>query len=142
MTVLSELEEVIIEKNMKLIVVDSVASLIRREYGSQSIAARQLQLGREAYLLKKLAEDFKLPVVVTNQVTMKFNSGPRKPEETSENSSRQEQDSYLTAALGTSWSHCVNTRLVLEQGSSTRVLTVAKSPLSPVVRMEYQIMVS
>eukprot|EP00960_Hanusia_phi_P028012 747154-Hanusia_phi.AAC.4 len=142
MNVLSGLEEVVIEKNVKLIVVDSVASLIRREYGSQSIPARQLQLGREAYILKRLAEDFKIPVVVTNQVTMKFNAGHRKTDEvvTSDMPARHDPDSYLTAALGTSWSHCVNTRLVLEQGLSTRVLTVAKSPLSPVVRMDYQIM--
>ena len=40
-------------------------------------------------------------------------------------SSRQ-QESHLTAALGTMWAHAVNTRLVLESVADTRYIKVCQ----------------
>ncbi len=62
----------IIEKNIKLIVLDSVASVVRKEFDSGNIAKRQDLLSKEASILKYLAETFSIPVVVSNQVTTKF----------------------------------------------------------------------
>lgn len=60
--------QVIIEHDVKLLVVDSVASLVRHEFNACAIASRQAELTKEAQTLKYLAETFKMPVVVTNQV--------------------------------------------------------------------------
>ena len=47
--------------------------------------------------------------------------------------------SFVTPALGTLWAHCVNTRLVLESFGQYRRMTIAKSPVSPVVSFLYTI---
>mmetsp|Transcript_52960 Transcript_52960/g.77588 ORF Transcript_52960/g.77588 Transcript_52960/m.77588 type:complete len:107 (-) Transcript_52960:1424-1744(-) len=66
---LSQLQEVIIEKNVKLVVVDSVASLVRHEFNSAALASRQDELIKEAQTLKYLGENFNIPILVTNQVS-------------------------------------------------------------------------
>lgn len=103
--------------------------------------------------LKYLAETFNIPILVTNQVTTKFQSNlpahskhksasaiPHQP--AAERNSFRDGEAFLTAALGPAWSHCVNTRVVLEQTPQTRLLTVAKSPIAPVTQMNFEITVS
>jgi hypothetical protein len=103
--------------------------------------------------LKYLAETFNIPILVTNQVTTKFQSNlpanskhngasaiPHQP--AAERDSFRDGEAFLTAALGPAWSHCVNTRVVLEQTPLTRLLTVAKSPIAPVTQMDFEITVS
>jgi len=58
----------------------------------------------------KVAETFDIPVIVSNQVTTRFGGSSA-----SASSAAVADESFLTAALGTVWSHCVNTRLVLER---------------------------
>ena len=48
---------------------------------------------------------------------------------------------WLFCGAGPVWSHCVNTRVVLEQTVDTRILTVAKSPIAPVTQMSFEITV-
>mmetsp|Transcript_52961 Transcript_52961/g.77593 ORF Transcript_52961/g.77593 Transcript_52961/m.77593 type:complete len:230 (-) Transcript_52961:810-1499(-) len=142
---LSQLQEVIIEKNVKLVVVDSVASLVRHEFNSAALASRQDELIKEAQTLKYLGENFNIPILVTNQVTTKYQSNlpaphkgvPHQP--TAERDSMRDGVAYLTAALGPAWSHCVNTRVVLEQTPETRLLTIAKSPVAPVTQIHFEI---
>lgn len=65
------LEAGVIEHSARLVIVDSVAALARAEFGgggSGSIVERQEMLGSVASRLKQLAEAFRIPVVVTNQV--------------------------------------------------------------------------
>lgn len=53
-----------------LIIVDSVTALFRTEYnGRGELSARQIALGRFLRNLQRLAEEFSVAVVVTNQVT-------------------------------------------------------------------------
>lgn len=48
--------------------------------------------------------------------------------------------SCLTAALGNTWSHSVNTRLILQYlGSERRQILIAKSPLAPFTAFVYTI---
>ncbi|KAF4017593.1 hypothetical protein G4228_008785 [Cervus hanglu yarkandensis] len=48
--------------------------------------------------------------------------------------------SCLTAALGNTWSHSVNTRLILQYlGSERRQILIAKSPLAPFTAFGYTI---
>jgi DNA repair protein RadA len=57
------------EKNIKLIVVDSLTSLFRSEYaGRGTLANRQQKLNRHMHALQKIADLNNLCVVVTNQV--------------------------------------------------------------------------
>lgn len=95
------LQSAIIELKITLIIIDSIAALARADFGAQHIIERQKLLGQQASLLKLMAESFKIPVLVTNQVTTRI--------------SRQsnEEKGILVAALGPMWAHAVNTRLSL-----------------------------
>ena len=62
---LENLEEDLIKKKVKLIVIDSMASLIRKEFDShlgKNLVERTQLLSKEAALLKYIAESFKIPV--------------------------------------------------------------------------------
>ncbi|KAL9850919.1 LOW QUALITY PROTEIN: DNA repair protein RAD51 homolog 2 [Geothlypis trichas] len=135
------LEEEIILKKVKLVIIDSVASVVRKEFDTKlqgNLAERSNFLTRGASVLKYLAEEFSIPVILTNQITTALSSGPGpradlvspaddlslsevlvpngvKKEELSRSSESGKRDSgYVTAALGNTWSHSVNTRLILQ----------------------------
>jgi len=64
--------EIIPEKNIKLLIVDSLTSHFRAEYiGRGKLADRQQQLAKHMHLLSKLAEVHNIAVIVTNQVMSK-----------------------------------------------------------------------
>lgn len=127
-TLLEGLEIAVPQNGIKLVIIDSIAALARTDYGVSDIVERQLMLGRQASKLKFLAESFRIPVLVTNQVTTAVSGS-----------------GGLTAALGPTWAHAVNTRLImaaqqdLETGAQLRVLTVAKSPIAPLTSVVYAI---
>ena len=81
--------------------------------------------GHQASLLKRAADDFRIPVVVTNQVTADMDSAhPQAPGSAG--------DETVVAALGTLWAHAVNVRLVLESRQQTRYITVGLvEPVGP-----------
>ncbi|EMP40948.1 DNA repair protein RAD51 like protein 2 [Chelonia mydas] len=59
------LEEEIISKKVKLVIIDSVASVVRKEFDTKlqgNLMERSNFLAREASLLKYLAEEFSIPV--------------------------------------------------------------------------------
>jgi len=59
------LEEEIISKGVKLVIIDSVASVVRKEFDTQlqgNVRERNKFLAREAASLKYLAEEFSIPV--------------------------------------------------------------------------------
>jgi len=59
------LEEEIISKKVKLIIIDSVASVVRKEFDTKlqgNLAERSNFLARGASVLKYLAEEFSIPV--------------------------------------------------------------------------------
>ncbi|MFH1229606.1 MAG: DNA repair and recombination protein RadA [Candidatus Aenigmatarchaeota archaeon] len=61
--------EMIKEKNIRLLVVDSVTSHFRSDYsGRGELAARQQKLNRHLHTLQRLSEVYNLSVYVTNQV--------------------------------------------------------------------------
>ena len=95
---------------------------MRKEYGRDALAERQRLLGQQASLLKRLAENFGIPVVVTNQMTTHRSELPATGEEPTE---------QLAAALGNTWAHAVNTRLELRRDADGhRELSITKSPVS------------
>ena len=54
-------------------------------------------------LFRYIAESFQIPILVTNQITTKVS-----------HDIDMEEGSVVTAALGNSWSHAVNTRLLMQ----------------------------
>jgi len=163
---LEELEEHIIARNITLIIVDSIAALIRAEVAETTADRIKLQdvLGRQASLLKRYAETFGIPVFTTNQITTKSGGEPTHQiggllgnkdnnnnndnvdivgdgdrRDRKRDSGGGEEESYLTAALGYKWAHAVNTRLVVEAEDGRRILSIAKSPIAPVARQAYEV---
>ena len=95
----------------------------------------------QAAFLKYLAEAYSAVVLVVNQV---MGSGP----DSSNTVSRVQgvDDSVLSACLGNTWAHCVNTRLVLQYGSGGHggaarqtQLRVAKDPMCAEAVFDYYI---
>jgi hypothetical protein len=80
-------EETLVESQAKLLIVDSVASVARKDFDSNFVAKRQgftscylipfliinsfptELLAKQASTLKYLSETFTIPIVVTNQVS-------------------------------------------------------------------------
>ncbi|MFH0748472.1 MAG: DNA repair and recombination protein RadA [Candidatus Bathyarchaeota archaeon] len=64
-----KIDEMISERNLKLIIVDSLISHFRAEYmGRESLPERQQKLNSHLHRLLRIAEIYNIPVVVTNQV--------------------------------------------------------------------------
>jgi len=152
---LQRLEEEVISKRVKLIILDSVASLVRKEFDSRvsrNLNERTALLSKEAAILKYLAETFHIPVVVTNQITTRFvglGTGAGNPLNSSEAfedvdgaDAEPEGDdgSHVTAALGNTWSHAVNTRLIVQYlDDRFRQVLISKSPVAPFASFVYTI---
>lgn len=126
------IQATISDHSVKLLVLDSVAALARIEFGAEQLVQRQKVLGQQASRLKFIAESFQIPVLVTNQVTSSTLG--------------------LTAALGPTWAHAVNTRLVVAaemmgdhdrpSPQQIRTLTIAKSPAAPMTTLAYRVTTS
>lgn len=62
-------DKLIVEKNIKLIIVDSLTSLFRAEYlGRGALGERQQKLNAHIHRLQTLSDKFNLAVYITNQV--------------------------------------------------------------------------
>jgi RAD51-like protein 1 len=95
----------------RLIILDSIAALALREYSVDDAPQRVAHLFHIVQTLKRLSSQWKLAVVVINQVT---GSSFSSMEPTAGTSSSSNSSHHVHAALGSSWHHCVTTRLVLE----------------------------
>ena len=123
---------------VKMVLVDSIAALVRKEFASQQAPERNESLALQAQRLKWLAETFDIPVLVTNQIVTNFSHD------------QNGESSSLVPALGTTWAHHVNTRVLLsiantvvnvggDSGTKVRVMKLIKSPLSPPISLFYRI---
>jgi DNA repair protein RadA len=69
MVLVDKMEEMIKEKNVRLIVVDSLTSHFRADYvGRGALGDRQQKLNKHIHTLQKLADKYNLAVYITNQV--------------------------------------------------------------------------
>uniref|UniRef100_A0A6A7G305 DNA repair protein RAD51 homolog 2-like n=2 Tax=Hirondellea gigas TaxID=1518452 RepID=A0A6A7G305_9CRUS len=169
--IVRELEMQAAECGAGLVVVDSIASLARKEFpphqpGQQGGAWRRvLLMAGWAASLKTLAANRNLVVLVSNQVSSRTvacevapeeedeaalapagvreecEGGGGDGEEESSRSSLVQYRQYVTPALGNTWSHFINTRLILQytDHSPIRQLLIAKSPVSPFATFNYTI---
>jgi len=129
---LEGLEATIIELNVRLVIIDSIAALARSEGGGR-LADRQALLGEQASRLKALAEAFRIPVIVTNQVTTARGDVLSFAEARSGGPAGAGAEAQLVASLGTKWAHDINLRLALETSEVTgqRYITITKSAAAP-----------
>ncbi len=69
MVIVEKLAEMIKEKNVKLVIIDSVTSNFRVDYsGRGELATRQQKLNRHLHALQRLTDVFNVAVYITNQV--------------------------------------------------------------------------
>jgi RAD51-like protein 1 len=142
---LSTLEEFLVEHNVKLIVVDSIASLLRKEFESstaKSVSERTSALTSLANTLKYLAQVYRLAILVVNQVTTRIVSYHMEHtvEEDEEGSDVEQEAAIVTVALGNTWAHTVNSRLVMEYlTADLRKMSIVKCPLAPCVSLACRI---
>lgn len=111
---------------------DSIAAPIRHDFDSSHSHQRQALLSQAANGLKMLANSFDIPIVVTNQVCSSYGQA-------SKGQSVASSSASLSAALGVSWAHAVNTRFVLEDGPGGLQISLGKSPMFQAVSIPYTI---
>ena len=140
---LDALEATIIERGAKLVIIDSIAALLRAEFGRDQVGERQALLGQQASRLKLLAEAFRIPIVVTNQVQALRPAEGRAVFERHTHAgggALAEARPGIGAALGTKWAHDVNTRLALERtAAGERLITIRKSPAAPPISFPFEV---
>ncbi|KAG7331871.1 hypothetical protein KOW79_005840 [Hemibagrus wyckioides] len=109
------------ESRYALLIVDSATALYRTDYsGRGELSARQCHLGRFLRMLLRLADEFGVAVVITNQVVAQvdgaamFSADPKKP------------------IGGNIIAHASTTRLYLRKGrGETRICKIYDSPCLP-----------
>ncbi|CAG8490189.1 3669_t:CDS:10 [Ambispora gerdemannii] len=102
--------------NVKLVVIDSIAFHFRQNFSDMALRTRLLNgLAQD---LTKLVDSFELAVVILNQMTTKFgvNSGTILTDKP-----------VLVPALGESWSHQCNNRVILYWRDDIRYAHLVKS---------------
>lgn len=109
-------------KQVKLIVIDSIAFHFRRNF--EDYAMRTRLLGNMSQTLIELAKDFNLAVVLMNQVTTKFGQG---------------KVAELVPALGETWGHSSTNRIMLYEKNGTRFARLLKSPNRKKAEVPFQI---
>ena len=111
-TLRTKIPEMCEKKCIKLLIIDSLAGLVRNEYerDTNDMIVRTTFLFRFASALKWLADTHKVCILVVNQVT---STGFE-----SHNSTSSSSFYDLKPALGLAWTTCVNTRIMLYRDSS------------------------
>ncbi|XP_069471262.1 DNA repair protein RAD51 homolog 3 isoform X2 [Ambystoma mexicanum] len=106
---------------VKLVVIDSIAFPFRHDFEDFSLRTRILN--GLAQQLIRTANDHKLAVVLTNQMTTRI--GP--------------SQAMLVPALGESWGHAATIRLILHWENRQRFATLYKSPSQKESTVPYQV---
>ncbi|TDH73273.1 hypothetical protein CCR75_008143 [Bremia lactucae] len=106
--------------HIKLLITDCVTALFTKVDGL-TYAQRQHQMLRMARDLKLFADTYQAFVVVTNRVTT------------------VEGVDYTNPQLGEEWAHCATTRIVMEQHSHYKSMTIVKSSVAGYVVQPFTI---
>ncbi|KAK4441136.1 DNA repair protein [Sesamum alatum] len=141
---LQQIKVSLLQHNVKLLIIDSMAALASGEYGLGP--PKHHPLGWHISFIKSLAECYRIPVVVTNQVRSQSRDEASRylfqEQSRAETIDPSNFDSHLVAALGIHWAHAVTIRLVLESRSGQRVIKIAKSSISPSMGFYFNITTS
>jgi DNA repair protein RadA len=113
----NNLSSIILERNIKLVVVDSIIILHRQEYiGREQLSRRQQSLSAVMNKLLKLAESYNIAVVITNQISSDPGANPLYHEEVDH------------ATGGNVIAHASSHRIHLERLSKKVKATMVDSP--------------
>jgi DNA repair protein RAD51 len=117
------------EQRFALMIVDSATALYRTDYtGRGELSARQVHLGRFLRSLQRLADEFGIAVVVTNQVVAKVDGGP------------MAFGPQIAPIGGNIIAHASTTRLWLKKGrGENRICKIVCSPSLPEADAEFAI---
>lgn len=129
MQLLVQASAMMVESRYALIIVDSATALFRTDYsGRGELNSRQVSLGKFLRMLLRLADEFGVAVLITNQVVAQvdasamFNPDPKKP------------------IGGHIMAHASTTRLYLRKGrGETRICKIYDSPCLPESEAMYAI---
>jgi DNA repair protein RAD51 len=122
MQLLAQASAMMSESRYAMLIVDSATALYRTDYsGRGELSARQIHLARFLRTLQRLADEFGVAVVITNQVVAQvdgnaamFGADPKKP------------------IGGNIMAHASTTRLYLRKGrAETRICKIYDSPCLP-----------
>jgi DNA repair protein RadA len=109
-------DKLIAEKNVKLLIIDSIASHFRAEFlGKEMLPKRQQILMAHAEMLQKYADSYSIAIVVTNQVIGNIDAFF--------------EGSSVEPALGLAWAHRPAHRILLRKAKGTaRIARIFDSP--------------
>ena len=108
-------------QKVKIVICDSIAAHFRHDF--DDMASRTRILGGMAQEFALVADRHKLAVLLTNHVTTKF----------------KESESRLVPALGDSWAHHCNTRLLCYWKDGERHANLMKSAFQPNATVPYTV---
>ena len=132
---LSEAPKILTQSDARfgLIVIDSATALFRTDYqGRGELADRQQHLGRFLRAIQRLADEFGVAVVITNQVMASVDVGP--------SASYGHPSSLVKPIGGHIMAHATQTRLFLKKGGGDkRICKVYDSPVLPEGEAPYSI---
>lgn len=117
------------ETRFALMIIDSVTNLYRTEYeGRGELSARQMHLGKFLRQLARLADEFGVAVIVSNQVVANPEGGPFAGA------------NALKPIGGNIMAHASTTRLALRKGrGENRVMKIVCSPMLPESEAQFSI---
>jgi hypothetical protein len=116
------------QKEFKILIIDSLAGIVRYEYDihqQHQMNERTYYLFSLANQLKRLSETYNLAVVVVNQVSADMQLSSSSSSSNNNNNNNRE----FNPALGLTWSHCINTRFIVQKplGSSSYRINVSEN---------------
>jgi RAD51-like protein 1 len=124
---------------IQLMILDSIAAPLQREFTSGTAAQRASTLLQMAQILKRIAQEWNIAIVVINQVgsTQIDDSNLDSEGNSTKIDGRNggKDGVFSTAALGTAWHHCVSTRLLLEHAQDPHRV----DSINDQVRQQYEI---
>lgn len=120
---LQQAAQMMVETRFSLLIVDSATSLYRTDYnGRGELSARQSHMAKFMRTLQRLADEFGIAVVITNQVVAQVDGGP----------SAMFNPDPKKPIGGNIIAHSSTTRLSLKKGrAETRIAKIYDSPCLP-----------
>lgn len=137
------LQDFVVEHSISLVVVDSIAALARKEGLTE--LDKEVYVLAQASTLKQLAELCRCCVIVTNQVVSSYGNGADGGG--SMGDLITDREGLYVPALGSSWHHCVTSRVVMHTdtqsdhntGEDVRRMHLVKSPLMETSSCDFEI---
>ncbi|KAH9492193.1 DNA repair protein rad51c [Bulinus truncatus] len=112
-------------QKVKLVIVDSIACPFRQEFSDMSLRTKLLSMLAQSF--SKMASQKSIAVVLINQMSTKIPSLPGS------------YSAHLIPALGESWAHVSNIKLLLNWEINQRKAMLYKSPNNPELECFFQI---